>query len=180
VFSLARRALRLYSYCRSTIRENAMPEKIADRMRDISPFYCDGTVATAPKQFGTARARCPSHGIGEPGFRHPPGRGRRRHRVYSRRGVKYTPAAGLPELRTQIAAFYRKALTAVTVPMERISSTPAHPGALLLAFGLVWNPRREVLMADPCYPCNSKFYPLFAGERCGRVDAQTRYQLSAD
>lgn len=92
--------------------------------------------------------------------------------------VKYTPAAGLPELRAKIAAFYRDRY-AVEIDAGRVFITPGASGAFLLALGASLNPGETVLMADPCYPCNSNFVKLFGGEsRLIPVNADTDYQLN--
>jgi len=62
--------------------------------------------------------------------------------------VKYTPAAGLPQLRAAIAAFYQQRY-AVKVAPERIFITPGASGAFLLAFGISLNSNETVMMADP-------------------------------
>jgi aspartate/methionine/tyrosine aminotransferase len=94
--------------------------------------------------------------------------------------VKYTPAAGLPELREKIAAFYQHRY-GVSVPSRRIFITPGASGAFLLAFGASLNAGETVLMTDPCYPCNSNFVKLFDGNTTRiAVDAANRYQLTAE
>ena len=94
--------------------------------------------------------------------------------------VKYTPAAGLPELRDKIAEFYRQRYS-VTVDSERIFVTPGASGGFLLALGVTLNPAEELLMADPCYPCNSNFVKLFDGTaKTIPVDAASRYQLTSE
>ncbi len=93
--------------------------------------------------------------------------------------IKYTPAAGLPELRESIAGFYRQRYD-IGVDPARIFVTPGATGAFLLALGASINPGEEVLMSDPCYPCNSNFVHLFDGHtRTIPVDAASRYQLTA-
>lgn len=93
--------------------------------------------------------------------------------------VKYTPAAGLPELREKIAEFYQQRYS-VTLDKKRIFVTPGASGAFLLALGASLNPGEELLMAAPCYPCNSNFVKLFDGQaRTIPVDATSRYQLTA-
>ena len=93
--------------------------------------------------------------------------------------VKYTPAGGLPELREKIAEFYQQRY-GVSVNHRRIFITPGASGAFLLAFGVSLNPDEELLMADPCYPCNSNFVTLFGGRtNTIAVDAASRYQLTA-
>jgi aspartate/methionine/tyrosine aminotransferase len=94
--------------------------------------------------------------------------------------VKYTPAAGLPELREKIAAFYKQRY-GVNVARERIFVTPGASGAFLLALGVSLNPGEELFMADPCYPCNSNFVKFFDGNpKTIAVDAASGYQLTAE
>jgi aspartate/methionine/tyrosine aminotransferase len=94
--------------------------------------------------------------------------------------IKYTAAAGLPELREKIAAFYLQRY-GVTVATRRIFVTPGASGAFLLAFGVSLNPDDELLMTDPCYPCNSNFATLFdAKTKTIAVTADTNYQLTAE
>jgi aspartate/methionine/tyrosine aminotransferase len=92
--------------------------------------------------------------------------------------VKYTPATGLPELREKIAAFYQTRY-ALKVDKARIFVTPGASGAFLLALAASLNPGDELLMSDPCYPCNSNFIKLFDGKaKTLPVDATTNYQLT--
>ena len=49
-----------------------------------------------------------------------------------------------------------------------------------MALGVTLNPGEEILMADPCYPCNDNFVQLFGGKtRFIDVAPDTRYQLNA-
>ena len=94
--------------------------------------------------------------------------------------IKYTAAAGLPELRKKIADYYQRSYGIELAP-ERVFVTPGASGAFLLALGVSLNPDEEIIMADPCYPCNNNFVKLFGGRtRFVSVDADTDYQLSAD
>jgi aspartate/methionine/tyrosine aminotransferase len=94
--------------------------------------------------------------------------------------IKYTAAAGLTELRNKIAEFYQQRY-AVHVASERVFITPGASGAFLLALGVSLNPGEEILMSDPCYPCNNNFVRFFGGiTRFVNVDASTGYQLSVD
>jgi aspartate/methionine/tyrosine aminotransferase len=94
--------------------------------------------------------------------------------------IKYTPAAGLPELRAKIADYYQTHY-AVKVDNERVFVTPGASGAFLLALGASVNPGDEILMSDPCYPCNNNFIRLFEGKATTLpVDAAANYQLTAE
>ena len=159
--------------------EHAMSLTVAKRISGITPFYVMELLRRA-KQLEAAGRDIIHMEIGEPDFGTP-------RTVldaavaHTRTGdVKYTPAAGLPELRQKIAEFYLKRY-GMDIPQRRIFVTPGATGAFLLALGASLNPGEEVLMADPCYPCNANFIQLYDGKtRTIPVDAGTHYQLTAD
>lgn len=68
----------------------------------------------------------------------------------------YTPATGLPELKLAIADYY-KSRYHLSIHPERIIITPGASGALLLLSSLLVDSGKNVLMPDPCYPCNRNF-----------------------
>jgi len=156
-----------------------MGERLAKRTRQISPFYVMELLRRA-KQLETEGRDVIHMEIGEPDFLTPQTIIDAGVSHLLTGDVKYTPAAGLPELREKIAAFYQQRY-GVTVASRRIFVTPGASGAFLLALGVSLNPGEELLMADPCYPCNSNFVRLFEGTtRAIAVDASSRYQLSAE
>jgi aspartate/methionine/tyrosine aminotransferase len=83
----------------------------------------------------------------------------------------YTPAAGLPELRERIAAFYQQH-HGINLNPSRILVTPGASGALVLLSNLLLNPGDTVLMPDPAYPCNRNYVHL-AGARARLIAPQT-------
>ncbi|MDO9423475.1 MAG: pyridoxal phosphate-dependent aminotransferase [Methylobacter sp.] len=155
-----------------------MDLRLAKRTQGISPFYVMELLRRA-KQLEAQGKDIIHMEIGEPDFATPPAIMEAGIRQLKTGEVKYTPAAGLPELRKKIAEFYRQRYS-VTVDKKRIFVTPGASGAFLLALGVTLNPSEELLMADPCYPCNSNFIRLFDGKaRTVPVDAASRYQLTA-
>ena len=91
----------------------------------------------------------------------------------------YTPALGLPALRSKIAAYYRDQY-GEAVSSSRVAVTPGSSGALQLLIALLVNPGEEVLMGDPGYPCNRHFTRLFEGRVVSiPVTAAERFQLTA-
>ncbi|MGR8952912.1 MAG: pyridoxal phosphate-dependent aminotransferase [Gammaproteobacteria bacterium] len=156
-----------------------MSLRVAERISGITPFYVMELLRRA-KQLEAAGRDIIHMEIGEPDFATP-------QTIldaaiaHTRTGdVKYTPAAGLPELRQKIADFYRRRY-GVNTPEQRIFVTPGATGAFLLALGASLNPGEEILMADPCYPCNSNFVQLYDGKtHTIPVDADSHYQLTAD
>jgi len=117
--------------------------------------------------------------IGEPDFPTPAAVVDAGIRTIAAGDIKYTVAAGLPELRAEIAGHYA-ALHGINLPIDRIFITPGGAGALLLAFAALVDSGDEVLMADPCYPCNRNLIRLFDGEpRLIPVGPDSNYQLNA-
>lgn len=155
-----------------------MKSAVANRMQGISAFYVMELLQRA-KQL-EAQGRDVIHmEIGEPDFPTPPAVLEAGERLLKTGEVKYTAAAGLPELRASIAGFYRRQY-GVDLDPARVFVTPGASGAFLLAFGISLNPGEQIMMADPCYPCNDNFVRLFDGQtRFVNVDASTDYQLNA-
>ncbi len=92
--------------------------------------------------------------------------------------TRYTPAAGLPELREAIAGHY--ATLGVTVTPERILVTAGASGGLTLLAALLLNPGDELLVTDPGYPCNEVFVRVVGGVPVPLiVRAADRYQPTA-
>jgi len=156
-----------------------MSLRVAERISGIQPFYVMELLRRAKELEAEGRDIIHME-IGEPDFMTPQTILKAAIAHTATGDVKYTSAAGLPELREKIAAFYRLRY-GVTIPVRRIFVTPGATGAFLLALGASLNPGEEVLMADPCYPCNSNYVQLYDGKtRTIPVDADSHYQLTAD
>ncbi len=151
---------------------------IAQRMHNIKPFIVMELLQRAQQL--QAQGRDVIHmEIGEPDFATPPLVQAAAAKFLQQGDAKYTAAAGLPELRAAIAAYYRLHY-GVAVDAGRIFITPGASGAFLLAFGSSLNPGQAVMMADPCYPCNANFVQLFNAEtQLVAVGPATNYQLDA-
>ncbi len=155
-----------------------MTKRVANRMADISPFYVMALLQRA-KELEQQGKDIIHMEIGEPDFPTPEPIVQAGISLIGTGEVKYTPAAGLPQLREKIAQFYHNTYK-VNVPKERIFITPGASGAFLLGLGASLNPDDEVLMADPCYPCNSNFVSLLnAKTRFVPVNEANDYQLTA-
>jgi len=155
-----------------------MNMKPADRVDAITPFYVMELLHQA--RLLQAQGRQVIHmEIGEPDFATPKAIIDAAMKHIGTGQVKYTPAAGLPELRQKIAGFYSQRY-GVDLDWRRIMITPGASGAFLLAFGISLNAGDIVMMADPCYPCNRNFASLFGGHAMALpVFAEDRYQLTA-
>jgi len=156
-----------------------MLSHLANRTFDIAPFYVMELLRRAKDLESQGRDIIHME-IGEPDFGTPPAIIEAGIKQLQTGNIKYTSAAGLPELREKIAAFYQTRY-GVKLGTERIFITPGASGAFLLAFGVSVNPGDEIVMADPCYPCNSNFIRLFEGKAVALpVTAATNYQLTAN
>ena len=93
--------------------------------------------------------------------------------------VHYTTAQGLPALRKKIVQFY-KVEYKVDISADQVFITPGASGALTVALALLLDEGREVLMADPGYPCNSNLTALFSAVANNiPVSAEQSFQLTA-
>ncbi len=92
----------------------------------------------------------------------------------------YTPALGLPELRSAVAEYYHRKFS-LRINPERIIITPGASGALQLALFCLLDEGENVLLPDPGYPCNRNIAQLLAIETIMiPVTAKCNYQLNAD
>jgi len=149
----------------------------ARRTDAIQPFYAMEVLDKAWRM--AAGGRDVIHlEVGEPDFDSPAAVVKAGRAALKQGHTKYTPAMGIPELRSAIAKTYPRVCRP---PAGRVAVTPGSSGALMLAFGVMIDPGDEVLLADPGYPCNSNFIRLFGGTpRLIPTDASTNYQLTAD
>ncbi|PPC91484.1 MAG: aminotransferase [Methylobacter sp.] len=156
-----------------------MFSRSAKRGDKIAPFYVMELLKRAKQLEATGRDVVHME-IGEPDFPTPQPIIDAAVKYIISGAVKYTPAAGLPQLREHIAEFYRQRY-AVKVDEQRIFITPGASGALLLALSASLNPGDGVLLADPGYPCNVNFARfLDCIPQAVPVDAGTQYQLDAN
>jgi len=147
-------------------------------MADIEPFHVMDVQDRAQEL--EARGRRIVHmEIGQPDFPAPLPVAEAAIDAIRTRRLGYTASIGIPQLRRAISDYYRERLR-VSVPPSRIVVTSGASGAFLLTLGALLNPGDEVLMPDPCYPCNRHFVRLFEGRACAvPVDESQHYQLNA-
>jgi aspartate/methionine/tyrosine aminotransferase len=147
-------------------------------MADIEAFHVMDVQNRAHELEATGR-RVVHMEIGQPDFGAPPLVADAAVEAIRNRRLGYTDSIGIPHLRREISEYYRKRL-GVAVSPARIVITAGASGAFLLTLGALVDPGDEVLMPDPCYPCNRHFVRLFEGRpRAIPVDESRRYQLTA-
>lgn len=153
--------------------------RIAARMADIAPFHAMGILARARQM--EAQGRSIIHlEIGEPDFTTPRPIIEAGMAALNQGDLHYTPALGLPQLRSAIADFYAQHY-GVQLSPQRVIVTPGASGALLLALGVLTDPGDSVLLADPGYPCNRHFARFIEARALAiPVNADTGYQLTPE
>jgi aspartate/methionine/tyrosine aminotransferase len=156
----------------------SFPE-IAARLQNIAPFHVMelAKIAATLEQQGRHMIHM---GIGEPDFTAVPAVVEAAHRAMLDGKMQYTPATGLPALREAIAAHYLR-VYGLSIAPSRIVVTAGASAALLLACAALVERDAQVLMPDPCYPCNRHFVAAFEGEaKLIASGPETRFQLTGD
>ncbi len=158
------------------------PLRIAERARRIEPFYVMEIAKAAGEIARSAQA---AHrpmvylNIGEPDFTAPPLVQQAAEKAIRDGRTQYTPALGLASLRERISQWYRTR-HGLAVPASRIVVTAGASAALQLACLALVEAGDEILMPDPCYPCNRQFVQAADGRAVLLpTTAQERFQLSA-
>lgn len=138
-----------------------MHKNLAARLDNIAPFHVMELMKMAAELESQGRHLI-HMGIGEPDFTAPQAVIDAAAKAMAAGRLQYTSALGLPALRTAISQHYRL-VYGLDVPASRIIVTAGASAALLLACAALVEPGREVLMPDPCYPCNRHFVAAFEG-----------------
>lgn len=154
-----------------------MYNNLASRLDHIAPFHVMELMkmASALEEQGHHLIHM---GIGEPDFTAPQAVIDAAAKAMADGRLQYTSALGLPALREAIATYYLQQY-GLTIPASRIIVTAGASAALLLACAALVEPGKEVLMPDPCYPCNRHFVAAFNGRaKLVASGAEDRFQLS--
>lgn len=154
-----------------------MHKNLASRLDNIAPFHVMELMKMAADLESQGRHLI-HMGIGEPDFTAPPAVIDAAAKAMADGRLQYTSALGLPALRTAISDYYQK-VYGLDVPASRIIVTAGASAALLLACASLVEPGREVLMPDPCYPCNRHFVAAFEGKaKLIASGPEQRFQLT--
>lgn len=152
--------------------------RLAARVEQIAPFHVM-ELAKQAAQLERDGHRLIHMGIGEPDFTAPEPVVQAAAQAMRDGRTQYTGALGLWPLREAIAAFYRQHHGLEVAP-ERIIVTAGASAALVLACAALVDAGDEVLMPDPCYPCNRHFVAAFNGRPVLIPSGpEQRFQLSA-
>ena len=160
--------------------------KLASRVERIEPFWVM-EMAKAAREVAAGPACDPARGgepmiylnIGEPDFTASAPVQAAAQACLQAGQTAYTQATGLPALRSAISAWYAQRFGLDIAP-ERILITAGASAALQLVCLALFEDGDEVLMPDPCYPCNRHFVTAAGAQArllpCG---PEQRFQLDA-
>jgi aspartate/methionine/tyrosine aminotransferase len=160
--------------------------KLAGRLEQIEPFYVM-ECAKAAAEIARSPACDPAQGgrrmiylnIGEPDFTAPAAVQAAAAACIEAGRTQYTPATGLPALRQALSHWYAQRFGLDIAP-ERIVITAGASAALQLACLALFERGDQVLMPDPCYPCNRHFVAATDAEAVLlAAGAAQRFQPSA-
>ncbi len=133
--------------------------RLSQRAQRVAPFYVMEVAKAAAERAARARPgeRAMIHlNMGEPDFTAPPLVQEAATRAVRNGHSQYTQATGLPALKRAISDWYGSRF-GVQVDPARIVITAGASGALQLACLALIDAGDEMLMPDPCYPCNRQF-----------------------
>ncbi|WP_118179508.1 pyridoxal phosphate-dependent aminotransferase [Paraburkholderia phosphatilytica] len=136
--------------------------RLAARVDAIQPFYVMELMKEAALLESAGRDII-HMSIGEPDFTAPEPVVEAAAKALRRGVTQYTSAVGLQALREAIAGHYQHAY-GIAVDPARIVVTAGASAALLLACAVLVDRDDEVLMPDPCYPCNRHFVAAAEGK----------------
>ncbi|MGH8853129.1 MAG: pyridoxal phosphate-dependent aminotransferase [Telluria sp.] len=152
--------------------------QVAQRVHAIEPFRVMEMVKAAG-EMKRSGIDVISMSVGEPDFTAPDIVAHAAMETIRRGVTQYTDSLGLRELREAISGHYA-AVHGLDIDPRRIVVTAGASAGLLLACAALVADGDEVLMPDPCYPCNRHFVSAFGGKPVlVPAPAADRYQLSA-
>ena len=152
--------------------------RLARRTARIEPFRVMELVKRA-RELERAGRSIIHLSIGEPDFTAAPSVVQALKASVDQGATGYTAALGVQALREAIARHSGEA-HGVDLDPARVVVTAGASGALLLACCALVDPGAQVLMADPCYPCNRHFVSAFDGVPVTiPVGPAQRFQLDA-
>ncbi|MBQ5940794.1 pyridoxal phosphate-dependent aminotransferase [Massilia sp. AB1] len=166
------------SFTTSPDSQAARALQVAQRVHAIEPFRVMEMVKAAG-ELKRGGADVISMSVGEPDFTAPDIVASAAMEAIRGGVTQYTDSLGLRELREAISGHYA-AVQGLDIDPRRIVVTAGASAGLLLACAALVAEGDEVLMPDPCYPCNRHFVSSFGGTPVlVPSPSEDRYQLSA-
>ena len=148
--------------------------QLANRVEQISPFQVMAILGRA-KEIQAQGVDVIHLEVGEPDFAASLSVQKAGVEAIEQGLTGYTAATGLPQLRKKIAGHYESKYQ-VKINPDRILVTPGASGALQLLASLMVDSGKNVLMPDPCYPCNKHFL-IQVGAKANLVATQPQHNF---
>ena len=157
--------------------------KIARRAERIQPFFVMEIAKEAQRlaaQVADSADPMIFLNIGEPDFSAPDAVQQAATDAMRAGKTSYTQALGIPALREAISGWYATRF-GLDIDPARIAITAGASGALQLACLALIEAGDEILMPDPCYPCNRNFVTAADGvAKLIPTTPEDRFQLSPE
>ncbi len=157
--------------------------RISQRALQIEPFYVmevakAAAVVQTSQAFKSSGKQMIRLNIGEPDFTAAPLVQERAMKVIRDGSTQYTHAIGLDLLREKISTWYQTRF-GLNIDANRIIVTSGASAALQLACLALVENGDEILMPDPCYPCNRQFVQASGGTaKLIETTPEDRFQLN--
>lgn len=162
----------------SHLETRARALQVAARVHAIEPFHVMEVVKAAG-ELARSGVDVISMSVGEPDFTATDKVAEAAVAAIRAGATQYTDALGLAPLRDAIAGHYASTY-GLHIDRRRIVVTAGASAGLLLACAALVGEGDEILMPDPCYPCNRHFVTAFGGAPVlVAAGPGQRYQLSA-
>lgn len=174
------------TFCQSFLKKGELDEentenmgKLAKRVQKIAPFHVMAILNKA-KMLQASGKDVIHLEVGEPDFVADASVAKAGIDAIEQQKTGYTSATGLPDLKQAIALHYKTKYRAEVSP-ERIIVTPGASGALILLASLMVDSGDNVLMPDPCYPCNRHFLVQVGAEaKLINTDASNQFAIDLE
>jgi aspartate/methionine/tyrosine aminotransferase len=144
------------------MKRASFPPEISRKTRPLTSFIAMD-ILEASQEMKRKGKEVISLSLGEPDFPPPAAVKRECIQAIRENFTQYTHSLGMPELREAICEHYKNRY-GVRIHPDQVVVTSGTSPALLLIFGALLNPRDEVIMTDPHYPCYSNFIKFLEGK----------------
>ncbi len=152
---------------------------LSSRAKRIPPFYVMDVLEKALSMEREGRKIIHLE-VGEPGLDPPASAVSSTVEALERGFSRYTHSLGIPELREEIALFYRKTYGVSVDPSQVVVSSGSSP-ILFMVFSALIDPGDEVIVTDPGYPCYSNVIEFLGGvPRRVPLSKEDGFQLDLD
>jgi len=133
-----------------------------DRIKQVKPFLAMEILERA-QLLEASGASIVHMEVGEPGGETPASIKKAALEAIRKNDTGYTHSLGKPELREEIASYYKR-IYGVKVNPEQVIVTSGSSPAMLLAFSALLCSGEQVIMSDPYYACYPNFVRYIGAE----------------